>query len=533
MWTLSKHSRQLAMAHSQLESVLLQRTAELQNLSKRLLKVQDEEKRKLSRDLHDSTGQTLAALKISVSFLQENCKQDKAAMAYVLEVAELADQAIAEIRTMSYLLHPPLLDEVGFACAAEWYVEGFAKRSGVTVHLDIATDRERLPMSVEVALFRVLQESLTNVHRHSGASEVSVCFRHQLGKVILEMRDNGTGISAERLKRLREGNAEAGVGLAGMRERLHDLRGKLEIESVGRGTTLRAIVPHSVETRTARPSDCVEETAPSIPTVTQRLPDCPICNAPVRRETSKTDEYGQTFHMNCYVFSLGLKAESSNGGAFLPGVNGQVPQPCAVVAAEGCQLPIPSQPDLQATTVTQPVKNVAWHEHPWNRYAAVVTIFVLSCSGVYWGRHSPTLLGSVKLQRPIAGADPLPLPPAKVAALKGWPQPKGELVSTRKARNITLLPLGTSQKNEVVQFGEDVTVFYFAPNPTLSRVPVEHSQLVHIGEDVTVRFFTPVGRNRQILGPNRLDKRSVPESSVASGGNALSEPHATGTKTTN
>jgi signal transduction histidine kinase len=113
---------------------------------------------------------------------------------YVLEVAELADQAIAEIRTMSYLLHPPLLDEVGFACAAEWYVEGFAKRSGVT--LDIATDRERLPMSIEVALFRVLQESLTNIHRHSGASGVSVCFRHQLSKVILEMRDNGTGISA-------------------------------------------------------------------------------------------------------------------------------------------------------------------------------------------------------------------------------------------------------------------------------------------------------------------------------------------------
>jgi two-component sensor histidine kinase len=534
MWTLSKHSRQLALTHSQLESVLLQRTAELQNLSKRLLKVQDEEKRKLSRDLHDSTGQTLAALKISVSFLHESCKQDKAAMAYVLEVAELADQAIAEIRTMSYLLHPPLLDEVGFACAAEWYVEGFAKRSGVTVHLDIATDRPRLPMSVEVALFRVLQESLTNVHRHSGASEVSVCFRHQLGKVILEMRDNGTGISAERLKRLREGNAEAGVGLAGMRERLHDLHGKLEIESVGHGTTLRAIVPHSVEPRSARPADGVEETAASIPTVTQQLPDCPVCNGPVLRETSKTDEDGRAFHMNCYLFSLGLKAESPNGGAFLPGAKGPVTvQPCAAVPAEDCQLSILIQPDPRATAVMPPARNVAWHERPWNRYAAVVTVFVLSCSGIYWGRQSPTFLGSFKLESPIAGASPIPLPPARVAAPKGWPQPKAEQVSVPKARNMTLLPQGASQKNEVVHIGEDVTVFYFAPQPAPSRDPAQYSQLVHIGEDVTMRFFTPVGRNRQILGPNRLDKKLVPESSVAGGANALSQPRATGTKTTN
>jgi two-component sensor histidine kinase len=243
MWTTSKHKRQLATAHSQLESVLLQRTAELQTLSQRLLKVQDEEKRKLSRDLHDSTGQTLAALKISISFLQENFKHDDSAMALVLEVAELANQAIAEIRTMSYLLHPPLLDEVGFACAAEWYVEGFAKRSGITASLDIANDRERLPISVEIALFRVLQESLTNVTRHSGASDVSVCFRRQSEQIVLEIRDNGAGIPPELLNRVREGYAETGVGLAGMRERICELKGKLEIDSNGQGTTMRAIVP--------------------------------------------------------------------------------------------------------------------------------------------------------------------------------------------------------------------------------------------------------------------------------------------------
>jgi signal transduction histidine kinase len=243
MWALSKQSRQMALEHSQMQSVILQRTAELQNLSLRLLKVQDEERRKLSRDLHDSTGQTLAALKIAVSFLQLSIKDDPSKMALVTDVADLADQAIEELRTMAYLLHPPLLDEVGFACAAEWYIEGFAKRSGVNVSMEIATHHERMPRSAETALFRVLQESLTNVHRHSKAAHVTVCFRHQFEKVILEIRDDGCGIEGERLVRLRETSAETGVGLAGMRERMHELNGTLEMESEGRGTTIRAVVP--------------------------------------------------------------------------------------------------------------------------------------------------------------------------------------------------------------------------------------------------------------------------------------------------
>jgi two-component system NarL family sensor kinase len=243
MWALSKQSRQMALEHSQMQSVILQRTAELQNLSLRLLKVQDEERRKLSRDLHDSTGQTLAALKIAVSFLQLSIKDDPSKMALVTDVADLADQAIEELRTMAYLLHPPLLDEVGFACAAEWYIEGFAKRSGVNVSMEIATHHERMPRSMETALFRVLQESLTNVHRHSKAAHVTVCFRHQFEKVILEIRDDGCGIEGERLVRLRETSAETGVGLAGMRERMHELNGTLEMESEGRGTTIRAVVP--------------------------------------------------------------------------------------------------------------------------------------------------------------------------------------------------------------------------------------------------------------------------------------------------
>ena len=243
MWALSKNSKQMALEHSQMQSVILQRTAELQNLSQRLLKVQDEERRKLSRDLHDSAGQTLAALRISISLLEQKWKEEPSKMALFSDASKLADQAIEEIRTMSYLLHPPLLDEVGFACAAEWYIQGFAKRSGVNVSLDIAADLPRLPMSIEVALFRVLQESLTNVHRHSGATKVTVCFRRQFEQIILEVRDNGCGIPAERLVRLREASAETGVGLAGMRERMNELNGKLEMESDGHGTTMRAIVP--------------------------------------------------------------------------------------------------------------------------------------------------------------------------------------------------------------------------------------------------------------------------------------------------
>ena len=249
MWALSKHSRQTALEHSRLQEVVLQRTAELQNLSQRLLRVQDEERRRLSSDLHDSNGLNLAALKISISFLQESCKQDPSKMALVSEAEELTDQAIQEIRTMSYLLHPPLLDEVGFGCAAEWYIEGFAKRSGLKVSLDIATEQERLPMSVEIVLFRILQESLTNVHRHSGGTQVIVSFQRQLETMVLEIRDNGRGITAERLNRLSEASAETGVGLAGMRERMHELNGQLEIDSDGHGTTLRAILPRPARTR--------------------------------------------------------------------------------------------------------------------------------------------------------------------------------------------------------------------------------------------------------------------------------------------
>jgi two-component system NarL family sensor kinase len=242
MWILARYS-QSRPSRAQLESLLVERTTALEKLTQRLLRLQDEERRRIARNLHDVTGQTLAALKMAVSDLEHRVQSDSCASNVLSDIEALAEQALQEIRTTSYLLHPPLLDEVGFSAAAEWYVEGFAKRSGINAKLDLAKDGERLPAVIETALFRILQESLTNVHRYSGSSEVSIHFQRQADAVILEIADCGCGIPVELLKSLSEGYAETGVGLAGMRERLRELNGHLEINSDGSGTSLRAIVP--------------------------------------------------------------------------------------------------------------------------------------------------------------------------------------------------------------------------------------------------------------------------------------------------
>jgi two-component system, NarL family, sensor kinase len=258
MWSFSKRSRNMSLSDADLEGTIVEPAEEVQNLSQRLLKVQDDERRRLARNLHDTTGQTLTALKISASLLQEDCKQCPSALKSVSEVVALADQAITEIRTMSYLLHPPLLDEVGFPCAAEWYVEGFARRSGIDVAFDFATEHQRLPIAIETALFRILQESLTNVHRHSKAKRASVRYLRQREYTILEIRDFGCGIAAERLTGLRQVNGETGVGLAGMHERLKELNGRLELESDGHGTGVRAIVPLPITMLQVRARDCAQ-----------------------------------------------------------------------------------------------------------------------------------------------------------------------------------------------------------------------------------------------------------------------------------
>jgi signal transduction histidine kinase len=245
MWGFarSKNESRDIKSYSQLETLILERTAALQSLSQRVLRAQDEERRRVARDLHDSTGQTLSALKITVTLLQCKLGNDPGTEDELSEIARLADAALQGIRTTSYLLHPPLLDEAGFVSAARWYLEGFARRSGMTVRMNFTREAERLPDIVEIALFRVLQESLTNVHRHAGTSEVDVSFRREDQAGILEVRDYGRGIPRRVLSRFGTTTREGGVGLAGMRERLTELRGELEINLADPGTRLRAIVP--------------------------------------------------------------------------------------------------------------------------------------------------------------------------------------------------------------------------------------------------------------------------------------------------
>ena len=211
----------------------------LRTLSVRLLELQDQERRRFSRELHDSLGQYLVGVKMNLTMLANSMP----ANGLVSESMKLLDQAVNETRTISHLLHPPLLDETGFGSAARWYVEGFAKRSGIQTKLDIPEDLSRLPGPLELALFRVLQESLTNVHRHSKSSKAEVSLRLSQEQIVFRVRDYGHGIPADVLNRFRQNRAHGGVGLAGMRERINELGGHLEMDSDGHGTQVLVIMP--------------------------------------------------------------------------------------------------------------------------------------------------------------------------------------------------------------------------------------------------------------------------------------------------
>jgi signal transduction histidine kinase len=214
------------------------------NLSAQLLRVQDHERRRFSRDLHDGLGQTLAVVKWTLSSLLEKNPDDPA----IAECVKSIDEAILGTRTISHLLHPPLLDEAGFESAARWYVEGFSQRSGIPVSLTIK-DAGRLPRSVELALFRVLQESLTNIHKHSKSPRAEVSLLPDKDNVTLHVRDFGDGMPAETLENFLNSGTQVGVGLAGMRERIREQGGQFSINSNGDGTTIEVTLP-----RTAHPN---------------------------------------------------------------------------------------------------------------------------------------------------------------------------------------------------------------------------------------------------------------------------------------
>jgi signal transduction histidine kinase len=214
-------------------------------LSARILDLQDAERRRIARELHDSVGQYLVGLKINLEQLLGARSNLSAAHEKLLsETVDLTERSMVEVRTISHLLHPPLLDEVGLESATRWYADGFAKRCALKVRLDLDHIANRLPKEVELALFRVLQESLTNVHRHAGAKSIEVVLTCSTGQVVLSVIDDGIGISPEVLTRFYSGRA-SGVGLAGMRERLAELGGTLEVERSAHGTTVRATIPAS------------------------------------------------------------------------------------------------------------------------------------------------------------------------------------------------------------------------------------------------------------------------------------------------
>jgi signal transduction histidine kinase len=237
---LREREQLLRKSHDELESQVEERTSSLRRLSADLMRVQDDERRKIARELHDSIGQYLAALKMNVAQLRECLPSgDTRALA---DSDEVIDQCLAETRTISHLLHPPLLDESGLPSAARWYLEGFSKRSGIEVALDIHDDRGRLPQDIETALFRVLQESLTNVHRHSQSKKVDITIRLDGGEALVMIRDFGCGFSRQQLQDVQNGRSR-GVGMTGLRERIAVLGGLFEVFSEEPGISIKATLP--------------------------------------------------------------------------------------------------------------------------------------------------------------------------------------------------------------------------------------------------------------------------------------------------
>jgi PAS domain S-box-containing protein len=224
--------------------VTARRNAEeaLRKLSGRLLGIQDQERRRIARELHDSLGQYLAGLKIAIDLLGNSPSSEKN-KELLAECRDILEKSITETRTLSHLLHPPLLDEAGFSSAASWFVSGFSQRSGIPVSLDLPPDMPRLSEAVEIALFRVLQESLTNVHRHSQAASAEIKVENDAEQITIEVMDHGHGMPDRVLQQLNGDGIKLGVGLAGMRERVHELGGNFEVTSDHGGTVIRASVP--------------------------------------------------------------------------------------------------------------------------------------------------------------------------------------------------------------------------------------------------------------------------------------------------
>jgi PAS domain S-box-containing protein len=220
---------------------LQSRNSELRDLSGLLLEAQDAERRRIARELHDSAGQTLTALDLQLARIGEDAKKNPVLAEDVRNAEELVQHLARELRTTSYLLHPPLLDETGISSALSWYVQGLAERSGLEIDLRVPDNFGRLPSEMELVIFRLVQECLTNIHRHSGSKTALIRVERQENAVRVEVEDQGRGMSPERLAAIQ--SQGTGVGIRGMRERVRHLHGELVIESNGHGTKVYATLP--------------------------------------------------------------------------------------------------------------------------------------------------------------------------------------------------------------------------------------------------------------------------------------------------
>jgi PAS domain S-box-containing protein len=239
---------------------VIQQSEQLRDLSGRLMQAQDEERRRIARELHDSAGQLLTALGINLARIAQRAAENASPVSKEAnDSQQLVQQLSQEVRTMSYLLHPPLLDEVGLSEALGWYTEGLMERSGLDIRLEIPEDFGRLPREMELVLFRLVQECLTNIHRHSDSKNAAITlFRN--GKIVsIQIRDEGKGISPEKLAKIQ--SQGSGVGIRGMRERIRQFEGVMHIQSNGTGTTISFVFPMPEE----RPStpEGVSQTIPA------------------------------------------------------------------------------------------------------------------------------------------------------------------------------------------------------------------------------------------------------------------------------
>jgi len=217
---------------------------ELRRLSGQLLRLQDEERRKIARDLHDSTGQDLVALATTLGQLSDSIPSSARRSRKLFSMCRaLAERSIREIRTLSYLLHPPMLDEAGLVEALRHFTSGFVERTGIEVDLEVAPHFGRLPRDIELGLFRVVQESLTNIQRHSGSFNARIRMNREIDKITLEVNDTGRGISDAKQGQSKSIPLKAGVGIPSMQERVMHIGGRLDIDSSSDGTTVRVTIP--------------------------------------------------------------------------------------------------------------------------------------------------------------------------------------------------------------------------------------------------------------------------------------------------